>query len=152
MKKDPHGSERVVSLQWACVPFALMNTHTLDIRTTLMNNTLHAPWIGNPDPAKIWLMVDDFLVLVSDHRCCVSCSLMIVKLDALTDVFPSKALGGLSYQCFHQRTLAASSSAKAKITCYAAAGVLPTMFGIPPLLLGAAAASTGEQISPHSDP
>lgn len=67
------------------------------------------------------------------------------KVDELTDVFPSQALGGLSYQCFHQRTLAASSSAKAKITCYAAAGILPLVFGLPPILLGAAASSTGKE-------
>ncbi|KAF1375402.1 hypothetical protein PFLUV_G00219760 [Perca fluviatilis] len=42
---------------WICVPFALMNPYSLDISQTLMNNTLHAPWIdwnltsyGSPSP------------------------------------------------------------------------------------------------------
>lgn len=65
-------------------------------------------------------------------------------MDELADVFPSQAMGGLSCQSFHQRTLAASSSAKAKITCYAAAVVLPLVFGLPTILLGAGASSTGK--------
>lgn len=59
-------------LQWVCVPFVLMNTHTRDITQTLMNNTLHAPWIGHPDLTRIWVMMDDFLVLVSHHQDCLS--------------------------------------------------------------------------------
>ncbi|TWW78497.1 High-affinity choline transporter 1 [Takifugu flavidus] len=42
---------------WICVPFVLMNPHTTDISQTLLNNTLHAPWIdwnqttyGSPSP------------------------------------------------------------------------------------------------------
>lgn len=54
----------------------------------------------------------------------------------------SQGLGNLGLQNFHQRTLSASSSATAKITCFAAAFIVPTL-GIPPILLGAVAASTG---------
>lgn len=60
-------------------------------------------------------------------------------------VFPSsfsQSIGDLGFQDFHQRTLSASSSATAKLRCYAAAFLIPT-FGIPPVLIGAAAASTG---------
>lgn len=124
-----------------------MNTHTLDIRETLMNNTLHAPWIGNPDLAKIGLMVDDFLLLVSCQQSRMSCP---GPGPELTAAFPRQSLGGLSYQCFHQRTLSASSAARAKVTCYAAAAVLPLVFGVPPLLLGAAASSTGKKENPRS--
>ncbi len=53
----------------------------------------------------------------------------------------SKGLGNLGLQNFHQRTLSAASSATAKITCFAAAFIVPTL-GIPPILLGAVAAST----------
>uniref|UniRef100_A0A3Q3WCI8 Uncharacterized protein n=1 Tax=Mola mola TaxID=94237 RepID=A0A3Q3WCI8_MOLML len=60
-------------------------------------------------------------------------------------------LGGLSYQSFHQRTLAASSSARAKITCYVAAFAL-FLFGIPPILLGAAAASTDWNQTTYGSP
>lgn len=62
-----------LSLQWMCVPFVLMNTHTRDIRLTLMNNTLHAPWLGSRDLTRIWVMIDDFLVIVSHHQYCMSC-------------------------------------------------------------------------------
>lgn len=58
----------------------------------------------------------------------------------------AQALGSVSFQGFHQRTLAAASSATAQLTCFAAA-FLYLLFGIPPILLGAAAASTGESDS-----
>ena len=41
-----------------------MNPHTLDIGQTLLNNTLHAPWIGQPELKKTWLIIDDFLFFV----------------------------------------------------------------------------------------
>ncbi|XP_068184073.1 high-affinity choline transporter 1-like [Antennarius striatus] len=107
-----------------CVPFVLMNPHTLDISQTLMNNTLHAPWIGQPEMKKIWIMIDDFLFLT---------------------------LGNLAYQCFHQRILSASSLATAKITCFAAA-VLIFLFGIPLILFGAAAASTDWNQTTYGSP
>lgn len=54
----------------------------------------------------------------------------------------SQALGGLAYQALHQRILSASSSAKAQVTCFAAAGAVLVM-GIPSIMIGAVAASTG---------
>lgn len=59
------------SLQWICVPFALMNPNTLDISQTLMNNTLHAPWIGQPELKRAWIMADEFLYFVSKQ--CPGC-------------------------------------------------------------------------------
>ncbi|XP_074503158.1 high-affinity choline transporter 1-like [Sebastes fasciatus] len=109
---------------WLCVPFVLMNPSCLDISQTLMNNTLHAPWIGKPGMRKTWLMTDDFLLF---------------------------ALGSLGYQCLHQRTLSASSSATAKLTCFVAAFTL-LIFGIPPILLGAAAASTDWNLTSYGSP
>uniref|UniRef100_UPI0037E81AAD high-affinity choline transporter 1-like isoform X2 n=1 Tax=Semicossyphus pulcher TaxID=241346 RepID=UPI0037E81AAD len=109
---------------WICVPFVLMNPHSLDISQTLMNNTLHAPWIGTPEPKKTWIMIDEFLFF---------------------------ALGGLGDQCVHQRTLSASSLATAKITCLAAAFIF-LVFAIPPILLGAAAASTDWNMTTYGSP
>uniref|UniRef100_A0A3Q3W6C4 Solute carrier family 5 member 7 n=1 Tax=Mola mola TaxID=94237 RepID=A0A3Q3W6C4_MOLML len=57
----------------------------------------------------------------------------------------------LSFQCFHQRTLASSSSATAKITCFVAAFVY-LLFGIPPVLLGAAVASTDWNQTTYGSP
>lgn len=57
-----------MSLQWICVPFVLMSPHTLDISQTLMNNTLHAPWIGKPELKKTWIMIDDFLYFVRKQQ------------------------------------------------------------------------------------
>ncbi|XP_039640639.1 high-affinity choline transporter 1-like [Perca fluviatilis] len=109
---------------WICVPFALMNPYSLDISQTLMNNTLHAPWIGTPGLKKTWIMIDDFLFF---------------------------ALGEVGYQCFHQRTLSASSTSTAKITCFVAAVIFP-VFGIPSILLGAVAASTDWNLTSYGSP
>ncbi|KAJ0023489.1 hypothetical protein NQD34_003388 [Periophthalmus magnuspinnatus] len=99
---------------WICVPFVLTNPHTVSISQTLLNNSLHAPWIGEVGLEQIWVKIDDFLMM---------------------------CLGSLGYQCFHQRTLAVSSTHTAKITCVVAACII-LLFGIPPVLIGAAAAST----------
>ncbi|XP_074503159.1 high-affinity choline transporter 1-like isoform X1 [Sebastes fasciatus] len=109
---------------WLCVPFVLMNPSCLNISQTLMNNTLHAPWIGTPGLKKTWIMIDDFLFF---------------------------ALGSLGYQSVHQRTLSASSSATAKFSCLVAAFVIPT-FGLPPILLGAATASTDWNQTSYGSP
>lgn len=61
-----------------------------------------------------------------------------------------QGLGNLGLQNFHQRTLSAASSSTAKITCFAAAFIVPTL-GIPPILLGAAAASTSKVQEQKSD-
>ncbi|XP_068184111.1 high-affinity choline transporter 1-like [Antennarius striatus] len=109
---------------WICVPFVLMNPHTLDIRETLMNNTLHAPWIGKPELKMTWLLIDDFLFL---------------------------ALGGTGYQCIHQRILSASSTAVAKKICIVASIICP-IFGIPVILLGAAVSSTDWNQTTYGSP
>lgn len=45
----------------------MMNPHIVDINKTLMNNTFHAPWIGQPELKRAWIMLDDFLFLVRDQ-------------------------------------------------------------------------------------
>ncbi|CAJ1066837.1 high-affinity choline transporter 1-like isoform X1 [Xyrichtys novacula] len=107
-----------------CVPFVLMNPFTLNISQTLTNNTLHAPWIGSLGLDKAWIVIDNFLFF---------------------------ALGSQGYQCFHQRTLSASSSTTAQLTCLVAAFVF-FLFGIPPILLGAAAASTDWNLTTYGSP
>ncbi|XP_060942872.1 high-affinity choline transporter 1-like [Limanda limanda] len=109
---------------WLCVPFVLMNPNCLDISKTLMNNTLHAPWIGAPGLEKTWIMMDEFLMFT---------------------------LGSLGFQCLHQRTLAASSLATAKLSCLVAAFLI-LVLGIPPVLLGAAAASTDWNLTSYGSP
>ncbi|XP_059215579.1 high-affinity choline transporter 1-like [Centropristis striata] len=109
---------------WICVPFVLMNPSSLDISQTLKNNTLHAPWIGQPRLEKAWIMIDEFLFFT---------------------------LGSMGYQCLHQRTLSASSTANAKLTCFAAAFILPIL-GIPSILVGAAAASTDWNLTTYGSP
>ncbi|XP_042338325.1 high-affinity choline transporter 1-like, partial [Plectropomus leopardus] len=109
---------------WVCVPFVLMNPHSLDISQTLLNNTLHAPWSGTPGLKQAWILIDDFLFF---------------------------ALGTQGYQCIHQRTLSVSSTSTAKITSVVAALLYP-VFGIPPILLGAAAASTDWNLTTYGSP
>lgn len=57
-----------MSPQWICVPFVLMNPNTLNIGQTLMNNTLHAPWIGEMELKKTWIMIDEFLFFVRKQQ------------------------------------------------------------------------------------
>ncbi|XP_068597147.1 high-affinity choline transporter 1-like [Brachionichthys hirsutus] len=107
-----------------CVPFVMTSPSTVDISETLMNNTLNAPWIGQPELKKTGIIIDDFLFF---------------------------ALGSQGYQCFHQRILSSSSSSTAKLTCFAA-GFVILVFGIPPILLGAAAASTDWNQTTYGSP
>ncbi|XP_076599904.1 high-affinity choline transporter 1-like [Chaetodon auriga] len=109
---------------WLCVPFVMMSPSTMDISQTLMNNTLHAPWIGEPELKKTWIMIDNFLFF---------------------------ALGSVGNQSLHQRTLSASSTTTAKVTCVVAAFTLQ-MFGIPLILLGAASASTDWNQTTYGSP
>lgn len=53
-----------------------------------------------------------------------------------------QALGGLAYQAFYQRILSASSYTQAQVTCFASSGFC-LVLGIPSVLIGAVAASTG---------
>nr|XP_057918743.1 high-affinity choline transporter 1-like isoform X2 [Doryrhamphus excisus] len=109
---------------WACVPFAMTSQHVVNIGSTLMNNTLHAPWIGSWNTNNFWILLDNFFFL---------------------------ALGSLGYQSFHQRTLSAASPATAKRLCFIAAFVI-LIFGIPPILLGAVAASTDWNATSYGSP
>lgn len=52
----------------------------------------------------------------------------------------------MGYQDFHQRTLSSSSPRTAQLTCFIAAPLF-IVFGIPSMLIGAVAASTGGLIS-----
>lgn len=48
----------------------------------------------------------------------------------------------MAIQDFHQRTLSSSSTSTARIVCFIAAGLV-IIAGIPPVLIGAVAATTG---------
>ncbi|KAK9541295.1 hypothetical protein VZT92_001352 [Zoarces viviparus] len=109
---------------WFCVPFVLMSPSSSDITQTALNNTLQAPWLGTLEADKAWRWIDNFLVLT---------------------------LGCLGYQAFHQRTLSASSSATAKVNCFVAAGII-LIFAIPPVLIGAVAASTDWNLTSYGSP
>ncbi|XP_033984812.1 high-affinity choline transporter 1-like [Trematomus bernacchii] len=99
---------------WLCVPFLLLNPSSTNIAQTAFNHTFQEPWVGTLRQDQVWKWIDDFLMI---------------------------GLGSLSFQCFHQRTLSASSSRTAQLTCYAAALSI-AILGIPPVLVGAIAAST----------
>ncbi|XP_034537119.1 high-affinity choline transporter 1-like [Notolabrus celidotus] len=109
---------------WLCVPFLLMSPTSVDITTTSFNHTFQAPWVGTVTADRAWRWLDIFLLL---------------------------SVGDLGFQDFHQRTLSASSSATAKLRCYAAAFLIPT-FGIPPVLIGAVAASTNWNLTSYGSP
>ncbi|XP_047458565.1 high-affinity choline transporter 1-like [Mugil cephalus] len=109
---------------WLCVPFLFTSPATVDITTTSFNHTFQAPWVGTLTADQVWRWIDIFLLL---------------------------SVGDLGFQDFHQRTLSASSSATAKLRCYAAAVLIPT-FGIPPVLVGATAASTDWNLTSYGSP
>uniref|UniRef100_UPI0037E7451D high-affinity choline transporter 1-like n=1 Tax=Semicossyphus pulcher TaxID=241346 RepID=UPI0037E7451D len=109
---------------WLCVPFILTNPHSADITTTAFNFTYQAPWVGSVDKDRAWRWTDNFLIL---------------------------ALGNLGYQEFHQRTLSASSSATARITCFIAAPLV-FILGVPSVLIGAVAASTDWNTTMYGSP
>ncbi|XP_056265574.1 high-affinity choline transporter 1-like [Pseudoliparis swirei] len=109
---------------WFCVPFVLMSPSSTDITQTALNNTFQAPWLGKLEADKVWRWIDIVFVM---------------------------ALGCLGYQEFHQRTLSANSSAMAKINCFAAAAIL-LIFAIPPVLIGAVAASTDWNLTSYGSP
>ncbi|XP_031694647.1 high-affinity choline transporter 1-like [Anarhichas minor] len=109
---------------WLCVPFAMMGPAVVDIAETAYNSTFQSPWVGTLGADRAWRWIDNFLLL---------------------------GLGNLGLQNFHQRTLSATSSSTAKITCFAAAFIVPTL-GIPPILLGAVAASTNWNLTSYGSP
>lgn len=109
---------------WLCVPFVLMSSYTDDITKSAHTFTYQAPWTGSVNKQNVWIWLDNFLIL---------------------------ALGNLGYQDFHQRTLSASSSSTARITCFIAAPMI-FVLGIPPVLIGAAAASTNWNITEYGSP
>ncbi|XP_072319906.1 high-affinity choline transporter 1-like [Eucyclogobius newberryi] len=99
---------------WLCVPFIMINPKSLDISQTAFKYMYQRPWMGTLVWDTVWKWIDDFLML---------------------------GLGSVSFQSFHQRTLSSSSSKTARLTCFAAA-VAVSILGIPPVLIGAVAAST----------
>nr|XP_043883335.1 high-affinity choline transporter 1-like [Solea senegalensis] len=109
---------------WLCVPFLLLNPASPNIAQTAFNNTVQAPWVGSLEKDVVWRWIDDGLML---------------------------ALGSVSFQCFQQRTLSASSSRTAQLTCFAAA-VMIVILGIPPVLIGAVAASTDWNLTLYGSP
>ncbi|XP_030297013.1 high-affinity choline transporter 1-like [Sparus aurata] len=109
---------------WLCIPFLFMSPTSVDITTTSFNHTFQAPWVGTLTADRAWRWIDIFLLL---------------------------SIGDLGFQDFHQRTLSASTSATAKLRCYAAAFLIPT-FGIPPVLIGAVAASTDWNLTSYGSP
>nr|XP_061794077.1 high affinity choline transporter 1-like [Nerophis lumbriciformis] len=109
---------------WACIPFAVSSPHVAPIASTLWNNTLHAPWIGDWNADNIWILLDNFFFL---------------------------AVGSLGYQSFHQRTLSAASPSIARRVCFISAALF-AVFGIPPILLGAVGASADWNQTSYGSP
>ncbi|XP_075448623.1 high affinity choline transporter 1-like isoform X1 [Ascaphus truei] len=103
----------IVSL-WVCVPFALLNSATENIAYTAVHELYQGPWIGKIQTEYIARWLDDLAYL---------------------------SLGGIAWQTYFQRVLAASSSKQAMITSYLS-GILCAVMGIPSILIGAVAAST----------
>uniref|UniRef100_A0A3Q2YL68 High affinity choline transporter 1-like n=1 Tax=Hippocampus comes TaxID=109280 RepID=A0A3Q2YL68_HIPCM len=99
---------------WLSIPFMFLSPAVTDpSQTTNFNQSNSFPWVGEVKLEDAGKWTDDFFVL---------------------------ALGGLACQALFQRILAASSSAQAQVTCFAAGGFAFIM-GIPSVIIGAVAAS-----------
>ncbi|XP_078259266.1 high affinity choline transporter 1-like isoform X2 [Rhinoraja longicauda] len=103
----------IISL-WFCVPFALTNPAVTDIKYTMVNELYQTPWIGKIETKQIFRWIDDLLYM---------------------------SLGGIPWQVYFQRVLAASSISQARKTSYVA-GVLCFTLSFPSIIIGAVAVST----------
>ncbi|XP_015244276.1 PREDICTED: high affinity choline transporter 1-like [Cyprinodon variegatus] len=109
---------------WLCTPFVLASDVYSDLSLTAFNHTYQAPWLGRLDPDDMWRWIDNFLAM---------------------------SVGNLAFQDFHQRTLSSSSTFTARMMCFIAAGVV-LILGIPPVLIGAVAASTDWNMTSYGSP
>ncbi|XP_067439463.1 high affinity choline transporter 1-like [Thunnus thynnus] len=109
---------------WLCAPFVLASNVFTDITKTAFNHTYQAPWLGRLESNEVWRWIDNFL---------------------------SMSVGNLAFQDFHQRTLSSSSTSTARMICFIAAGVV-IVLGIPPVLIGAIAASTDWNLTSYGYP
>ncbi|XP_039907281.1 high-affinity choline transporter 1-like isoform X1 [Simochromis diagramma] len=109
---------------WLCAPFVLASDVYTDLHQTAFNHTFQAPWLGRLEPDDVWIWIDNFLAM---------------------------SVGNLAFQDFHQRTLSSSSTATARMICFIAAGVVIAL-GIPPVLIGAVAASTDWNLTSYGSP
>ncbi|KAK9541296.1 hypothetical protein VZT92_001353 [Zoarces viviparus] len=107
-----------------CLPFVLINPNHVDITQTALNNTFQAPWIGKLERKFAWTAIDTFLYLT---------------------------LGSLGTQAFHQRILSATSTSAARTACFVGSFTV-IIFGIPPILIGAVAASTDWNLTSYGSP
>uniref|UniRef100_A0A3Q2P5C3 High affinity choline transporter 1-like n=1 Tax=Fundulus heteroclitus TaxID=8078 RepID=A0A3Q2P5C3_FUNHE len=109
---------------WLCAPFVLASDVYSDLSLTVFNHTHQEPWLGRLDPDDMWRWIDNFLAM---------------------------SVGNLAFQDFHQRTLSSSSTSTARMMCFIAAGVV-LVLGIPPVLIGAVAASTDWNMTSYGSP
>ncbi|XP_061678654.1 high-affinity choline transporter 1-like isoform X2 [Syngnathoides biaculeatus] len=104
----------IVICLWVCVPFMFLSPAVTDApQTPHFNQSSFPSWIGEVKLEDAGKWTDDFLVL---------------------------SVGGLAFQALFQRILAASSSTRAQVTCFAAGG-LTFFLGIPSMIIGALATS-----------
>ncbi|XP_061750754.1 high affinity choline transporter 1-like [Nerophis ophidion] len=99
---------------WLCIPFIIISPAVSGaLQAAHFNQSSVHSWVGTVQLQDAGKWTDSFLLLT---------------------------LGGLAYQSLHQRILAAASSSKAQITCFAAA-IFTFIMGIPSVIIGAVAAS-----------
>ncbi|KAK5876951.1 hypothetical protein CesoFtcFv8_026249 [Champsocephalus esox] len=103
---------------WLCVPFILASPSSANFTVAAVTKLHQEPWIGRVELEDTGRWVENMLLLT---------------------------IGGICHQAFYQRVLSTATDAHAKITCYAAAVFCPIL-GIPSILIGAVAASTGTHI------
>ncbi|NXX48041.1 SC5A7 protein, partial [Tricholaema leucomelas] len=99
---------------WICIPFALVNSATESIYYTATHQSYQGPWIGKIENQDLGRWLDDFFYLV---------------------------FGSIPWQTYFQRVLSTASPGQARLISYLS-GLGCFSMAIPPVLIGAVAAST----------
>ncbi|XP_063996153.1 high affinity choline transporter 1-like [Pogoniulus pusillus] len=99
---------------WICIPFALVNSATESIYYTATHQSYQGPWIGKIESQDLGRWLDDFFYLV---------------------------FGSIPWQTYFQRVLSTASPGQARLISYLS-GFGCFSMAIPPVLIGAVAAST----------
>ncbi|XP_062910439.1 high-affinity choline transporter 1-like [Mobula hypostoma] len=99
---------------WLAVPFTIQNQAVTSLKITAVQEVYQKPWLGKIDEIFIGRWIDNLFIMV---------------------------LGGIPWQAYFQRVLAASSSKSAQILSIAGA-FGGCIMGVPSVLIGSVAAST----------
>ncbi|XP_061430988.1 high affinity choline transporter 1-like [Lethenteron reissneri] len=107
-----------------CVPFSMMNQAVTNIGNTFTQPLYQEPWVGTLNPRDVTRWLDNMVYMI---------------------------LGGIPWQVYFQRVLAAGSVAQAQYISFVSA-FTTLLLAMPPLLIGAVAVSTDWNMTTYGLP